>query len=277
MTVLGRYHSLEILRILEHGAYLGSELGDILLPQKYLLSEHKVGDFIEVFIHKDSEDRLIAATIKPKGIVGEYAVLECKDSSEVGAFMDWGLEKDLMVPHAEQHRRMRIGEKYVVRICVDPRTERIFGTTRIAAFLKTDQRTMLQPGQEVDFMIYEITDLGYMGLINESYRGIIYKNQVFKPLSVGDIFKAYIKKIREDDKIDLSLDKFGYKKVLDAKDIVWEILEQHGGQMPYTDKSSPDEIKQIFQMSKGVFKNALGALYKEKKVKLEPNKVIALH
>ena len=190
--------------------------------------------------------------------------------------MEWGLEKDLMVPHAEQHRRMRTGEKYVVKICIDPRTERIFGTSRIAAFLHTDQQQTLQPGQEVDLLIYETTDLGYMALIDEKYRGIVYKNEVFKKLEVGDKLQGFIKKVRDDDKIDLTLEKFGYSKVRDAKTIVWEILLEKGGEMPFSDKSNPEEIKENFQMSKGVFKDALGALFKERKIKIEANKVIAL-
>lgn len=276
MTELGKLNTLEVLRIVEHGSYLASDLGDILLPTKYMLPDTAIGDEVEVFLYKDSEDRLIATNLIPKGMVGEYAVLECKDDNDIGAFMEWGLEKDLMVPHAEQHRRMRRGEKYVVRICLDPRTERIFGTSRLAAFLHSDQQDQLSPGSEVNLLIYETTDLGYMALIDEKYRGILYKNEVFKPLQVGDKLTAFVKKVREDNKIDLTLEKFGYSKVTDAKSIVWNILIQKGGEMPFSDKSSPEDIKEHFQMSKGVFKNALGALFKEQKIKLEPNKVIAI-
>jgi len=276
MTELGKLSTLEVLRIVDFGCYLQSDLGDILLPQKYMLPDTEVGDMVEVFIYKDSEDRLIATNLTPNGMVGDFVVMVCKENAEIGAFMEWGLEKDLMVPHAEQHRRMKNGEKYVVRICIDPRTERIFGTSRIAAFLHTDQQEQLTPGQEVKLLIYEITDLGYMALIDEKYRGIIYKNEIFKKLEVGDTVEGFIKKVREDNKIDLTLDKFGYSKVRDAKTIVWEALMEKGGEMPFSDKSSPEEIKEHFQMSKGVFKEALGALFKERKIKIESHKVTAL-
>lgn len=276
MTELGKVNTLEVLRTVDFGCYLQSDLGDILLPQKYMLPDTNVGDMVDVFIYKDSEDRLIATNLTPNGMVGDFVVMVCKENAEIGAFMEWGLEKDLMVPHAEQHRRMKSCEKYVVRICIDPRTERIFGTSRIAAFLHTDQQEQLIPGQEVNLLIYEITDLGYMALIDEKYRGIIYKNEIFKKLEVGDKVQGFIKKVREDNKIDLTLDKFGYSKVRDAKTIVWEILISKGGEMPFSDKSSPEEIKEHFQMSKGVFKEALGALFKERKIKIERDKVTAL-
>lgn len=276
MTELGKVNTLEVLRTVDFGCYLQSDLGDILLPQKYMLPDTNVGDMVDVFIYKDSEDRLIATNLTPNGMVGDFVVMVCKENAEIGAFMEWGLEKDLMVPHAEQHRRMKGGEKYVVRVCIDPRTERIFGTSRIAAFLHTDQQEQLIPGQEVNLLIYEITDLGYMALIDEKYRGIIYKNEIFKKLEVGDKVQGFIKKVREDNKIDLTLDKFGYSKVRDAKTIVWEILISKGGEMPFSDKSSPEEIKEHFQMSKGVFKEALGALFKERKIKIERDKVTAL-
>lgn len=276
MTELGKVNTLEVLRTVDFGCYLQSDLGDILLPQKYMLPDTNVGDMVDVFIYKDSEDRLIATNLTPNGMVGDFVVMVCKENAEIGAFMEWGLEKDLMVPHAEQHRRMKSGEKYVVRICIDPRTERIFGTSRIAAFLHTDQQEQLIPGQEVNLLIYEITDLGYMALIDEKYRGIIYKNEIFKKLEVGDKVQGFIKKVREDNKIDLTLDKFGYSKVRDAKTIVWEILMEKGGEMPFSDKSSPEEIKEHFQMSKGVFKEALGALFKERKIKIVRDKVTVL-
>lgn len=276
MSILGHTHTLEVLRILEHGSYLASELGDILLPTKYMAADLQVGDQVTVFIYKDSEDRLIATNLIPKGQVGDLAVLECKDENDVGAFMEWGLEKDLMVPHAEQHRRMRRGENYVVKICIDPRTERIFGTSRLAPFLTPDPQLELKPGDSVNLLIYETTDLGYMALIDEKYRGILYKNEVYKELKTGDKLEAYIKKVREDNKIDLTLEKFGYSKVIDAKTLVWNKLMEMGGEMPFSDKSTPDQIKENFQMSKGVFKDALGALFKEKKIKIEPNKVISI-
>lgn len=270
---LGKYNTLEVLRIFEHGSYLQSEPEDILLPTKYMPADLKVGDKIEVFVYKDSEYRIIATTLKPFGVVGTYAVLECKDEREVGAFVEWGLEKDLMIPHAEQHRRMNVGEKYVVRICIDPKTNRLFGTTRLAAFLSTDQYEALKPGQQVSLLIYEQTDLGHMALIDLKYRGILYKNEVYKTIKVGDKLEGYIKKIREDNKIDLTLDKFGYSKVKDAQTVVLEKLIELGGTMNFSDKTAPDIIKAEFGMSKGVFKNALGSLYKENKITITPTAV----
>jgi hypothetical protein len=276
MHQLGHIFSLEILRILNHGAYLASSMGDILLPIKYLSDDLKVGDTVSVFLYKDSEDRPVASTQKPYGLVGEYAVLECKESTDLGAFMDWGLEKDLFIPHKEQHRRIRAQEKYVVRICLDPKTDRIIGTTRIAPFLASDQLEALAVGQEVDLLIYETTDLGYMALINESYRGILYKNEVFTELEVGKKLRGFIKKLRSDGKIDLTMHKFGYQKVKDAESIVLEKLMAWGGTMCYTDQSSPEEIKKEFGLSKGVFKNALSALYKKRRIQLSPSHVTFL-
>jgi predicted RNA-binding protein (virulence factor B family) len=270
---IGKYNILEVIKEVDFGIYLASDKGEILMPQKYVSQGTIPGDKLEVFIYKDSEDRLIATSLRPAAIVGEFAVLKAKQVNQTGAFMEWGLEKDLLVPHAEQHKPIREGEKYVVRICLDPKTERLLGVTRLSAFLSKNPDD-LQPGDQVNLLIYEETDLGYMALINKKYRGILYKNEVFKSLAIGDEETGYIKRIREDLKIDLTLKKFGYNEVYDAKETVLKKLQQSGGMMAFSDESTPEDIKKNFNMSKKVFKKSIGALYKEGKIELLPQSIL---
>jgi predicted RNA-binding protein (virulence factor B family) len=268
MLEIGKYNELTVVKEVPFGIYLDTDKGEILMPLKYVPPGTQAGDKLTCFVYKDSEDRLIATTQKPQGTVGEFTCLKVKEVGEAGAFMDWGLLKDLLVPYQEQHKKMEVGKKYVVRICLDSRTERIIGVTKLGSFLSKDI-SELKEGQKVDLLIYEFTDLGVMAIINNKYRGMLYKNEVFKKLEIGDKVQGYIKKLRdEDQKIDLSLQKQGYGEVEESKDIVMNKLIENNGQLPFSDNSSPEEIKDFFQISKKSFKKIIGSLYKEGKIDL---------
>jgi uncharacterized protein len=268
VLAIGKYNELTVVKEVPFGIYLDTDQGEILMPLKYVPAGTKPGDTLTCFIYKDSEDRLIATTQKPKGIVDEFACLTVKDVSEAGAFMDWGLLKDLLVPHNEQHKKMEVGKKYIVRICLDTKTDRIIGVGKLGSFLSKDI-SELKEGQKVNLLIYEFTDLGVMAIINDKYRGMLYKNEVFKKLEIGDRVEGYIKNLRdEDNKIDLSLQKQGYGEVEESKDIVMQKLIENNGELPYSDDSTPEEIKDFFQISKKTFKKIIGGLYKEGKISL---------
>ncbi|GAB6099160.1 S1-like domain-containing RNA-binding protein [Halanaerocella petrolearia] len=260
---IGKFNETEIARTEEFGVYLDVDGEEVLLPNKYIPEGAKVGDNLEVFIYKDSKDRNIATTLAPKAKVGDYAYLEVKDANKIGAFLDWGLEKDLLVPHSEQVHKMREGKRYVVRVTFDEVSNRIFATEKFDKFIETD-RIDLSQGDEVDLLVYRFTDLGVKVIINNQYYGLIYEDDIYKKLEIGDKVKGYIKKIREDKKIDVSLRKIGYGKVEDAKAKILKKLKAEDGFLALNDNSSPQVIRDRLQMSKGTFKKAIGGLYKER-------------
>ena len=266
MLNIGKLNTLEIVKKTPQGLYLDSENGEILLPNKYIPENANVGDELEVFIYTDSEDRLIATTLKPYALLDEFACLYVKHTTHFGAFMDWGLEKDLFVPLKEQYKIMVEGQKYVVRICLDSRTERLIGVSKLSAFLEKDTED-LQIGQEVTLLVHEFTTIGVMCIVDNLYAGMLYKNEIFKPLEIGDVLKGYIKNVREEDgKIDLSLRKEGFKGIKSETDIIIESLKENDGFLPYGDDSTPEEIKKQFEMSKKTFKKLIGILYKQGKI-----------
>src|SRR5690606_7518643 len=199
------------------------------------------GDELEVFVYTDSEDRLIATTLEPFGKVGEFAAMEVKDVTHFGAFLDWGIEKDLLVPNNEQHRRLQVGHWTVVRVCLDPQTERVIGVGKLNPFLNKDF-SKLSEGQEVALMVYDETDLGYMVIIDNEFSGMLYRNEVFEPLNIGDKRIGHIKKLREDGKIDVRLNKIGRDAIDENKEIVLERLHASQGFLPYHDKSDSEKI-----------------------------------
>jgi uncharacterized protein len=268
MLKIGDYNTLKVEKFVDFGLYLQSDEGEILLPKKYVTEGTRIGDLLEVFIYRDSEDRIIATNLKPIAKVGEYAAMEVKDVSKFGAFLEWGLEKDLLVPFNEQKRKMEVGRKYVVYVLLDPKTDRVIGTSKITAFLKKKD-IQLEAGQEVELMVYDQSDLGYSAIINNTYSGMIYRNEVFKKISIGDKLKGFVKQVREDDKIDLTLNKAGKDSVDDAKSIVINALKNNKGFLALNDESDPEDIKEKLQISKKAFKKAIGGLYKEKKISLE--------
>lgn len=266
---IGNYYELEVAKEVDFGVYLASELGEILLPSKYVPEDTHPGDKILVFLHKDSEDRLLATTLQPKGKLGDFVPLRTKDVTPHGAFMDWGLEKDLFVPNREQHTKFLVGETYVVRICLDYKTDRLIGVSKLNAFLSNTDISELREGDRVNLLVYEETDRGFAAVINQKYGGLIYKNQIFEPIAPGDEKTGYIKTIREDQKIDLSLSPPGMEAVDKNRDVILDALESHGGHLPLHDKSDPAQIQDQLNMSKKAFKKAIGGLYKDGKIELE--------
>lgn len=268
MHKLGDYNELEVIKEVDFGVYLRFNEEEILMPKKYVKEGTKAGDVVKVFVYRDSEDRLIATTVDPKAKVGEFAYLTVKDVNRVGAFLDWGLDKDLLVPHNKQKIKMERGKSYIVRVLIDEATNRIIATSKINNYLQTVADDEIKEGQEVELLVYKVVDLGAGVIINNKYTGMIYKNDIYKPIKTGDKLKGYILKIREDGKIDVTIRKIGFNKVLDSKDVVLNKLQENGGFLPITDKSSPEIIEHEFQMSKKSFKKAVGMLYKERKIEI---------
>ena len=261
MLIIGSYNELTVEREVAFGFYLGTDEDEVLLPTKYVPENLKPGDKLSVFVYTDSEDRPIATTLKPLAVVGDFAVLTVKDYTSIGAFMDWGLEKDLLVPKTEQRVRMEPGEQHVVKLCLDTVTDRVYGTTRISDHSKPVSEALTE-GEKVSLLIYDTTDIGIMAVVNNEYSGMLYKNETFEKILPGETHEGYILKIREDGKLDLSLKKPGYDSVTSSSQIIIDKLNESDGFLPLHDKSSPDEIKNCFSMSKKEFKRAIGKLYK---------------
>jgi predicted RNA-binding protein (virulence factor B family) len=265
---IGKYNRLEVKKISAIGAYLVSELGDILMPTKYLPEGLHPGEHIKVFVYLDSEDRLIATTLEPKAQVGDFALMTVRDVSNVGAFLDWGLEKDLLVPFSEQPRAMRVGEQHLVRVYLD-RSERIAASAKIGKFLETGN-IQLQPGQEVSLTFYEFGDLGAKVIINGRYGGLLFKSEIFGNYRIGDTTSGFVAKIREDGKIDVTLRLKGQQDVNGGKQVILDKLKKSAGFLPVGDKTSPQEISALFAMSKKSFKAVIGNLYKEGLIEIRP-------
>ncbi|HTB31582.1 MAG TPA: S1-like domain-containing RNA-binding protein [Bacteroidia bacterium] len=271
MAEIGKWNTLEVLKQLDFGVYLdGKEHGEILMPIRYVPQDCKIGEMVEVFIYLDSEDRLIATTEKPFAQVGNFVLLEVVSVSGVGAFLYWGLMKDLFVPFREQKLKMEVGHSYVVYIYVDDLTGRIMGSAKVESFLDKTPPEFTE-GQEVDLIIYTQTDIGYKAIINNTHTGVIFHTDVFRTLHRGEHTKGYIKKIREDKKIDLLLDKPGYEKVDEISKNILDKLKQENGFIALSDKSPADSIYDTFGISKKNFKKAIGALYKARLITLEEN------
>ncbi len=269
---IGKYNHLVIESRSDFGLYLSSDAGRVLLPNKYVSDHLSIGDALDVFIYTDSEDRLVATTLRPAGIVGDFVFLKAKDVASFGTFMEWGLEKDLLVPKNEQQDRMVPGKKYLTKICLDNQTQRVYGTTQISVNCDKNIKD-LKVGQQVDLIIHSITKIGITAVIDNRFFGMMYLNETYQNLSIGDTCTGYIMRVREDKKIDLTLKKPGYMSVeVSARKIV-NILKEAGGFIPCHDKSSPEDIKKVFSMSKKEFKRAVGGLYKKGVLELEKNGV----
>lgn len=268
MITLGEYNLLSIDRILDQGAYLVDEEGnDVLLPNKYMAENAKIGDEVEVFVYNDSEDRLIATNLTPKITLNEFSFLKVKDVNQFGAFMDWGLEKELMVPFSEQNQRMEVNRWYVVRLLLDEKTNRLVASNKLNKFIETDFISV-EVDEEVDVLVSERSELGYTVIINHVHKGLIFANETFRELNVGETMKAYVKNIREDGKIDVSLQRQGYVNVEPSAKKILDILKEKNGFLPLTDKSEPEAIYAQLEMSKKTFKKAIGGLYKRKLIKI---------
>lgn len=262
MQELGLVSRLPIQRFTDNGAYvLLSENEEVLLPKRYLTGEEKEGDELDVFIYTDSEDRPVAVTDRPKALLDEFAVMEVKDVTPFGAFVDWGMIKDLFVPKSEMHRPMEAGKKYLIRVCLDHQTNRLIGVSKYEDFLINDTRGF-EEGQEVQALIFDRTDLGFKALMENSFEGLIYKNEVFQPISIGDTLRAFVKKVREDGKLDLQITPMGRQKFEEGAELILEKLKKTGSLLLH-DKSDPEAIKKELGMSKKHFKQAIGQLYRK--------------
>lgn len=269
MVRIGRSCTLDVVKFTDSGAYLdGGPYGEILLPGRYVPENCQIDDELEVFISLDSEDRLVATTDYPVAMVGEFAYLPVVDVTNVGAFLDWGLPKNLFVPFREQLGKMETGKSYLVYIYVDEKSGRIAASAKTKKFLNKDFADFTV-GDEVDLMIANKTDIGFNAIINGTHSGVIYSNEIFKPIKTGEKIKGFIKKIRDDGKVDLSLEKQGYEKVDPVAGEILEKLKTADGFLPLNDKTDPEQIKAELGISKKTFKKAIGSLYKSKLILIE--------
>ncbi len=267
MTLIGKRSALWVVRIATPGVYLdGGARGEILLPGRYVPKGTLVGESVDVFVHRDSEDRLVATTEKPLAVVGEFAALKVVSTSpHIGAFLDWGLSKDLLLPIREQIRRVRPGETVVAYVFVDVKTDRIVATTRLGRHLNVTPPSYAE-GQPVDLLVAGRTTLGYNAVVCSAHLGLLYHNELPGPLRVGQSLDGYVRAVRPDGKIDLSLNPSGYGRIAPLKEQVLEALASASGMLPLSDGSSPDDIRRAFGVSKKAFKQAIGALYRERRI-----------
>ena len=273
MIQFGQIHELEVLTITDFGVYLIAEdSGEILLPNKHIPEALSVGDKISVFLYFDSEDRPVATTQIPNALVGEFAYLKVIDNSPIGAFMDWGLDKDLLVPFSGQHRPMKLDQSYLVYLYLDKINGRIVGSSKVDKYIDKSMPHDFEPGQEVDLIIANSTDLGYKAVINRKHWGVLYENEVFQRLSFGQHIKGFIKQVRPDGKIDLILQIGQTSRDENAQKII-SYLEEQNGTALLSDKSDPKLISDLFGMSKGAFKKTIGALYKQKIINIEKDRI----
>jgi predicted RNA-binding protein (virulence factor B family) len=268
MAVIGKPNTLRVIRESSPGLYLqGGELGEILLPGRYIPKGTVPGDDVNVFIYRDSEDRLVATTETPRAMVGEFAFLKVVGvNAQIGAFLDWGLSKDLLLPIVEQARRVRVGEWVVAYVMLDSRTGRIMATTRLNRHLDLVAPAYGE-GQKVGILVAEETPLGYKAIVENAHWGMLYQNELPSSLQIGRQLDAFVRLIREDGKIDLTLNESGYQRVAPLTEKILEALKANGGRLELDDKSPPDVIHDAFQMSKKAFKQALGALYRERRIR----------
>ncbi|SCX92159.1 CvfB family protein [Flavobacterium caeni] len=271
MIKIGTYNTLEILRHTKVGLFLGTgdASEDILLPNKYIPKQFTIGDQIEVFVYLDHEERPVATTLKPYIALNEFALLRVNYTNRVGAFMDWGLEKDILVPFKEQAREMEKGKRYLVYLYLDEQTNRLVASSKTNQFLDNENLTV-EVGQEVSLMVSHITELGINVIIDGKHKGLLYKDEVFDDsIRTGDKLRGFIKNIRADHKIDVSLQEQGYENVEPNVEKIMAELRANRGHLRLNDDSHPEDIKAVLQMSKKTFKKAIGALYKERLIEIK--------
>jgi len=266
---IGKYNTLTVRKETPQGLYLIDDEGEeVLLPTKYIPEGTKIDDKLEVFLYFDNENRPIATTLVPNIVLDEIALLKVKEVNEHGAFMDWGIAKDLFVPYAEQKTIMQKGRSYIVIMYYDEKSQRLAASSKYNDFI-CDESPSFKFGEEVNLIIGNETDLGYNVVINNEIVGLVYHDDVFKKIRYGDEIKGYIKKIREDGKIDVSLQKQGYANVKGNLKIIVDELKNNNGYLQFNDKSDPEMIRQFFSMSKKTFKKAIGSLYKDRIIRIE--------
>ena len=268
MIKTGDYNILKVLRKVDFGVYLDDGAEGILLPKRFVPEGLKEGDELNVFVYHDGEDRLIATTQKPFGVVDDFVKLKTVSVTEQGAFMDWGLMKDLFVPKSQQIAGMRPMGEYLVKIYRDEQTGRAAATERVEQFLSNENLTIAE-AEEVDLIVLRRTDIGYLMIINNLHTGVLHLNEVYRTIGTGDKFKGYIKKIYQDNRIDVVAGKMGYDRVEGEAAKVLRLLKENDGYLPYNDKSDPEDIYVFFGMSKKTFKMTTGNLFRERKIIFE--------
>ncbi|MEA3480125.1 MAG: S1-like domain-containing RNA-binding protein [Bacteroidota bacterium] len=275
MIEQGKEIELKIAKRATFGLFLADKSGEeVLLPKKYCSEEMKPGDPVRVFVYKDSEGKKVATTLTPLIYLNEFALLKVAAVTGVGAFMDWGLEKELMVPFREQKQKMEVGRWYIVYLDLDSRSDRLYASNRVERFLQNEQISVKE-GEEVILVVLQKTDMGYSVIINHAHKGLIFENEIFREVRVGDKLKGYVKRIRDDQKIDISLQPIGFRNFNDSNsEMIYKMLEENKGFLAFTDKSSPEEIYSQFGISKKAFKKSLGALYKQKLIEIQPDGII---
>ncbi|PKG38737.1 CvfB family protein [Psychromonas sp. Urea-02u-13] len=269
MIKIGTYNELKIVKRVEFGLYLdGADEGEILLPRRYTTDDMQVGDNVNVFLYFDSEDRLIATTQRAKAEVNKFSSLKVIDTNRAGAFLDWGLPKDLLVPFNQQKIPMKEGYGYVVYIYQDDISERLVASSKLDRFLDNEPADY-SVGDKVDILIADKTDLGFKAIINDKHWGVLFETEVFGDMGIGKQCKGYIKQIREDGKLDVGLTKVGYAKVDALAERILQSLKQNQGFLPLHDKSKPEQIAKILKMSKANFKKSIGQLYRKHLITIE--------
>ncbi|PWK19733.1 CvfB family protein [Xanthomarina spongicola] len=269
MIKLGEYNTLEILRESEQGLYLADEEGnEVLLPNRYVPETFKIWEKIEVFVYLDNEERLVAVTDKPYIKKGDFALLRCNAVTDHGAFLDWGMVKELFCPFREQAFKMKVGGWYFVYCFLDEQSNRLVASSKTNRFLDNTELTVSQ-FDEVDLIVSHPSDIGMNVIINKKHLGLIFKDEIFQDLSVGDRLKGFVKKVRPDNKIDIVLGQIGYRNIEPNADAIMVQLRDNSGYLNLTDKSNPEDIKTILQMSKKSFKKAVGTLYKQKLIEIK--------
>ena len=271
MIPIGQHQELIILRHTSVGLYLGDEeeTEDVLLPNKYCPEGFTLGEKLRVFVYRDYDERKIATNLEPKILMRQFAFLRVASVSSVGAFLDWGLEKDLMVPFREQRQKMEEGRWYIVYLDVDIETDRLYATNKIEKRLKNDELTAGE-GDAVDVMIMKKTDLGFSVIINQQHEGLIFESDIFTKLNIGDKVKGYVKQIRDDNKMDITLHPIGFENFNDPNcEMILARLQANRGFLPLGDKSTPEAIYEMLSISKKTYKKAIGTLYKQRKIILQ--------
>ena len=274
MITAGRYHTLTVGRISDYGLYLTNDEGDeVLLPNRFVSLDNKAGDKMDVFVYHDSEDRLVASTEHPYVTVGQAAMLKVVDKNIHGAFLDWGLKaKDLFVPNRNMKTQLRIGDSYLFYVYEDDRTGRAVATTKLGEFVSND-KIEVSPGEKVRIIVAQAGELGYRVVVNDLNWGMIYRNQIFRPVAVGDTMEGYVAKITDDNRIDISLQQAGYDGVQSSAEELRALLGKHGGKLPVGDRSTPEEVSAVTGMSKKVFKRAAGSLLKAGEIEVGNNEI----
>lgn len=275
MVQAGAFNILKVIRKTDFGVYLDDGADGILLPKRFVPANTTIGDDLKVFVYHDSENRIIATTQSPKGVLGDIVMLRVVSITPHGAFLDWGLMKDLFVPRSQQLMGMRTGGDYLVKIYLDEQTGRVVATEKIEAFLSNDPLTVKELDM-VDLVVYRRTDIGYVVIINNLHTGVLHFNEIYRNINIGDKFQGYVKTIRPENKIDVVAGRPGYKRVEDETEKLIRLLQENNGYLPYNDKSAPDDIYEFFGMSKKTFKMTTGALYKQGKISFAKEGILLL-